>query len=181
MSTTLKTLRREVWQYLNPEDDENLRASDVDQAINDVIKELCFDMNLLKDSAITTSISDQERYDLTSSTIWIPESATDSGGVINEGAEFSSSDTTLTVDDGTLFAVGQLIKIDSEYSRITAISTNDLTVVRGEAGSTAAAHDDGSTIYVGASLKLQRIRRVDYEGLRIDPMDIYDVTELDMT
>lgn len=70
------------------------------------------------------------------------------GSTINEGAEFSNSDTTLTVTSGTLFAVDQLIKIDNEINRVTGKSTNDLTIVRGENGSTAVAHDDGSNVYI---------------------------------
>lgn len=72
----------------------------------------------------------------------------DSGSDINEGAQFSSSDTTLTVDDGTDFRVGQTILIESEQLLITAISTNDLTVVRGINGTTAAAHDDNTDVYI---------------------------------
>ena len=70
------------------------------------------------------------------------------GSTVNESAEYSSSDTTLTVASGTLFDPGQIIKIDSELIRVTAVSSEDLTVVRGENGSTAAAHDDGSTVYI---------------------------------
>lgn len=177
--TTLKTLRREIFQILDPKGEEHLRAADIDTAINDTIRELCFDMNLLNDSAVTTTLSDQERYDLASALIWIPETATLSTAR-NDGT-FSSSDTTLTVDDGSVFSVDQLIKIDSEYLYITAINNNDLTVVRGAAGSTAAAHAGGTNIYVGAALNLLRIRRVDYDGYRIKKTGIQTISELDMT
>lgn len=75
------------------------------------------------------------------------EEATDAGTNVNEGAEFSNSDTTLTVQDGTQFAVNNVIKIDNEKMLVTAISTHNLTVTRGYAGTTAAAHDDGSDVY----------------------------------
>ena len=75
------------------------------------------------------------------------EEATDSGTNVNEGAEFSNSDTTLTVQDGTQFAVNNVIKIDNEKMLVTAISTHNLTVTRGYAGTTAAAHDDGADVY----------------------------------
>jgi len=67
--------------------------------------------------------------------------------LINEGAEFSSSDTTLTVDDGTNISVNDMIKIDSEIMLVTAKSTHNLTVTRGYRDTTAAAHDDNSKIY----------------------------------
>lgn len=71
-----------------------------------------------------------------------------SGSTINEGAEFGATDTTLTVASGALHAIDEIIKIDNELLRITAIATNDLTVTRGENGSTAAVHDDATQIYI---------------------------------
>ena len=72
----------------------------------------------------------------------------DSGADINEGAQYSATDTTLTVTDGSKFAVGQTVLIDSEQLYITAISTNDLTVTRGVNGTTGAVHADGTDILV---------------------------------
>lgn len=65
---------------------------------------------------------------------------------INEGATFTNSDTTLTVADGNRFAVGDVIRIDTEHLLVTAISGNDLTVTRGFAGTTAASHSDGAEV-----------------------------------
>ena len=72
----------------------------------------------------------------------------DSGADINEGAQYSATDTTLTVTDGTKFAVGQTLLIDSEQLYISAISTNDLTVIRGVNGTTAASHADSTDISI---------------------------------
>ena len=72
----------------------------------------------------------------------------DSGADINEGAQFSVTDATLTVTDGSKFAVGQTILIDSEQLYITAIATNDLTVTRGVNGTTAATHPDAADINI---------------------------------
>ncbi len=69
----------------------------------------------------------------------------DIGADINEGAQYSA---TLTVTDGSKFAVGQTVLIESEQLYVSVISTNDLTVVRGVNGSTAAAHSDGTDISV---------------------------------
>ena len=76
------------------------------------------------------------------------EVTVDSGADINEGAQYSATDTTLTATDGSKFAVGQTILIESEQLYITAISTNDLTVTRGANGTTAAAHNDGTDISI---------------------------------
>ena len=69
----------------------------------------------------------------------------------------SSSATTLTVSDadGTdsynqapRFQVGQLLRIEDEYVRVLAVNimTNALTVLRGQHGTTAAAHVQTTTI-----------------------------------
>jgi hypothetical protein len=65
--------------------------------------------------------------------------------LINES--FNSSDTTLTVDDGTNISVNDMIKLDSEIMLVTAKSTNDLTVTRGYRDTTAAAHDNNTKVY----------------------------------
>ena len=72
----------------------------------------------------------------------------DSGSDINEGAQYSATGTTLTVTGGSKFAVGQTILIESEQLYVTAISTNDLTVIRGVNGTTAAAHTNGTNISI---------------------------------
>jgi hypothetical protein len=46
------------------------------------------------------------------------------------------------------FAVGQILKIESEFLCITGISSNTLTVIRGYRGSTAAAHITTTPIFV---------------------------------
>ena len=71
---------------------------------------------------------------------------TDSTSDLN-GAISSTSATSVVVDDGTDFEVGQNIKVDSEEMTITAISTHTLTVVRAANGTTAATHSDNVSVY----------------------------------
>lgn len=71
---------------------------------------------------------------------------TDSTSDLN-GAISTTSETSITVDDGTDFEVNQNIKIDSEEMTITAISSNTLTVVRGVNGTTAATHTDNTSVF----------------------------------
>jgi len=68
---------------------------------------------------------------------------------INEGAAFSKSDTTLTVTSGTTLGAvaNSYILIGSEKLLVTAVSTNDLTVTRGQDGTAAAAHADGAKVF----------------------------------
>jgi hypothetical protein len=72
----------------------------------------------------------------------------DSGAGINEGGALGSTDTTLTVADGSRFAIGQTVLIESEQLYLTGISTDDLTVERGVNGTTAASHPDGADIFI---------------------------------
>lgn len=74
-------------------------------------------------------------------------STTDSTTTVNEGAVFASSDTTLTVAAGGVFAVNDIIYLEDEQMTITAISTNDLTVTRGDNGTTATSHADGISVF----------------------------------
>lgn len=59
-----------------------------------------------------------------------------------------ASETGMDVTSGTLFAEGDIIKIDNELMYISAKATNTLTTTRGENGSTAATHDNGANVYV---------------------------------
>ena len=68
--------------------------------------------------------------------------------LINDSGNLSDSDTTFTVDDGSLFAVGDICQVDNELVTVTAISTDDLTVTRATGGTTAASHTDNTPIYV---------------------------------
>ncbi len=61
-------------------------------------------------------------------------------GTINDSV------TDVVVTSAASLAVGQLIRVDSEYMRISTIVTNTLTVERGVNGSTAAAHDSGDAV-----------------------------------
>jgi hypothetical protein len=74
------------------------------------------------------------------------ESTVDSGATVNE--TYTSTDTTLTVSDGTAFAIGETILIESEQLYITAISSADLTVQRGINGTTAASHASTTVISI---------------------------------
>ena len=70
----------------------------------------------------------------------------DAGTDVNDATPMTASQTTCTVDDGTKFAHGQTILIDSEQLFIESIVTHVLTVKRGVNGTTAATHADDSDI-----------------------------------
>jgi uncharacterized Zn finger protein len=63
------------------------------------------------------------------------------------GLTNAKSDVTVTVADGTQFAIDETIKIDSESMLISDITGNNLTVVRGFDGSVLATHAAATHIY----------------------------------
>ena len=66
--------------------------------------------------------------------------------LLNEALD--NSETGIDVDDGTVFAINDVIKIDSEQMLITSISTNTLTVTRGYNSTTAVIHSNNAGITV---------------------------------
>jgi len=66
---------------------------------------------------------------------------------MNDSGGINNSVTTMTVTDGSMFMVGDVIQVESEYMLVTAVSTNDLTITRAYAGTSAASHADALTIY----------------------------------
>lgn len=61
------------------------------------------------------------------------------------------TDTTtlaFTMTGGHTVVVGQILKIDSEIYNVSTVATNTITpIARGDNGSTAATHTNGSTVY----------------------------------
>lgn len=67
---------------------------------------------------------------------------------INQGGGISSAATTATVTNGSKFHEGDLIEIEDEIIKVTSVATNELTIIRGYKGSTAASHADSTAIYI---------------------------------
>lgn len=65
---------------------------------------------------------------------------------INEGATFTAADVTLTLTDATGFLEGSFIRIGNEIMSVTTVAGNDLTIVRGQYGTSAVDHNDGSAV-----------------------------------
>ena len=60
---------------------------------------------------------------------------------------YESGATSIVVDDGTVFSVGEIIYIGTEQLYISGIDTHELTVTRGYNGSTAAHFPNDSLVY----------------------------------
>src|SRR3974390_899432 len=57
---------------------------------------------------------------------------------MNNGGTLASGATSVTVADGSIFDIGDVVQIETEYCLVTAVSSNALTITRGYAGTTAA-------------------------------------------
>ena len=64
----------------------------------------------------------------------------------------TDSATTVTVDTGTQFAVGDVVNVDDEQMLVTARAGNNLTVTRAYNSTTAAAHADNAPIAAGFAI-----------------------------
>lgn len=87
--------------------------------------------------------------------IVLSKSLLTSGQTLQVAMTATASGTTCAVADGTAFAEGETITLDSERMLIEDIAGNNLIVRRAYDGSTLAAHD-GSTIYVPRALVVER-------------------------
>ena len=91
--------------------------------------------------------------------IWPEDELNPNTATLTEGAELSNSDTTVTVGsgEGVRFKIGTIFKFNernkTELLRVTAISTDDLTVVRGYGSTSGETHADGSEIMIVAHTK----------------------------
>ena len=72
----------------------------------------------------------------------------DSDSDINDGSHFLSTDTTLTVDNGAHFLVGNYLKIEDEIVYVKSKATHDLTVIRGLFGTKIVQHDNNKDIFI---------------------------------
>ena len=69
----------------------------------------------------------------------------------NTNEEIDVIETAIDVVDGTVFAYGDIIKIDDEKMLITNIGGNTITVDRGFLGTTTATHSTATDIYIGVT------------------------------
>lgn len=68
------------------------------------------------------------------------------GFTTNLAEDLSPSDRELDVADGSLFSVGDVIRVDDELIYVSGITTNTLTVVRAHEGTVRTSHQVETTI-----------------------------------
>jgi hypothetical protein len=77
---------------------------------------------------------------------------------VNLGASLTASkaDVTLTVADGTLFAVGELLRVDAERMQVVDTGATSVYVRRAVDGTTLAAHSNAADVYASRSFTVRR-------------------------
>jgi len=84
---------------------------------------------------------------------WLEHDRMTDFSAVNNGAGYSSSATSIVVDDGSLFTANMLAVVDrtGEIIRVSSVSTNTLTVVRSIGTTAGAAMVDNDPITVLAT------------------------------
>lgn len=84
---------------------------------------------------------------------WFEDKLQNRFDAINNGAGYNNSATSLVVDDGTKFAQHDLWKVTrtGEIIRISSVSTNTLTAVRGIGGGAQAINDNDELLLIGSA------------------------------
>jgi len=125
----------------------------IDQAIAETVQKRVFigEADVLRNPSLTpiftlvTKIGNRKKSTASARVEWIEDDYVGYWGSANGTQDISSIATTLTVTDGTLFAVGDIFNVPKvasssateEVVRITSIATNVLTIVR-DIGGTGA-------------------------------------------
>jgi flagellin len=136
--------------------------------------------NMSSDSVIAdtkvASFADNGTYLLTkdSDSSYTLSLFNDSQADLGVSLNASSDALALSTGDGTKFSVGDVIQIEDELMLVTAKATDNLTVTRGYAGTTAAAHDGSGTaidINKADSSKSQTVTRTGTQGSGFSDVD----------
>jgi uncharacterized protein DUF5309 len=85
---------------------------------------------------------------------WVEDDLEPRFTAINNGAGYNDSATSIVVDNGGYAYGGALAKVTAtgEVMRVTAVSTNTWTVVRGVGGGAAAITDNDEVLIIGSAL-----------------------------
>jgi hypothetical protein len=77
---------------------------------------------------------------------WIEDTMSPYTTTIAEALDNSETGVDVATDTGAYFRQGDIVSVDSEYMLVTSVSSDTLTVTRGYGSTSAASHNDTSTI-----------------------------------
>lgn len=145
----------------------NIVPRSVDQDVNETVQQRKFvgEKDVLLNPSLTplftlvTKIGNRKKTTNSTRVEWIEDDYVGHWGQANGSGDYSAGATSVTVVDGTLFAVGDLIAIPKavssssveEIARVTANASNVLTLTRGIGGAGADTIGQTADIRVLAS------------------------------
>lgn len=100
-----------------------------------------------------------------------------------DGAVSDTTTTTFTMEDSVdPIAVGAFLSVDDElvYVRSKNAATKQVTVLRGQRGSTAATHADGALVEVNPRFPRFRVRRALQDEIRSWPDSVFRVAAVNL-
>ena len=113
---------------------------------------------------------------------WIEDNPNTRSTTANNGGTVTSGATSMVVTDGSLFAEGDVIVVDSEYLRVSSVSSNTLTVSRGFGGTGADNHTSNATVVIltnaqpensgPEALATTKAEKHNYTQIFIRPVDV---------
>lgn len=112
---------------------------------------------------------------------WVEDELDSRWDAVNHGGGYTSGETSVVVDTGTVFYKNALVKAPrtAEIMFVSSVSTNTLTVVRGYAGTTAAALEDNDPLLVIGAV--QEEGDTSLEARRSPPSTVSNYTEITRT
>lgn len=78
---------------------------------------------------------------------WLQDSMPVRRGTLNEALDDSETGVDVQTGEGALLKTGDILVVESEQMYVASVATDTATVVRGYAGTTAAAHADDTPWY----------------------------------
>ena len=86
---------------------------------------------------------------------WIEDAPNTRSTTMNNGGAMTTGATSMVVTDGSLFAQGDVIVVDSEYLRVSSVDSNTLTVGRAFGGTTKAEHTSSASVVILTNAQLE--------------------------
>jgi hypothetical protein len=108
---------------------------------------------------------------------WVEDDLEPRFDAINNAAGYASGITSVVVDNGAYFAPDELWKITrtAEVIRVTAVSTNTLTIVRGIGSTAAAILDNDELMKIGSASAENALSR---EARSSNPTKVTNYTQI---
>lgn len=77
---------------------------------------------------------------------WLEDTMSPLADALN--GSVNASQTNFVVDNGSYFHAGHVLEVESEQVIVDSVSTNTLTVIRAQGGTTAATHADNTVVTI---------------------------------